>query len=155
MFWYKFKSWKPIYWLRCHLWDRYHIIDISGQDGYRWGWIDRDHAMYLACFKILTEFVEQEDPQVGLRSEADYRGDLSENDWQQYYRSSVLKQIEIEKEVRALYDWWKTGRALAHARAGDIRKRNFDDWCAEMTRLDDQDEEMLLRLMKVRRSLWT
>lgn len=147
-------GWKPLYWLRCHTFTKYHIIDIRGQDGYKWGWLDRDHAMYLACFKLLTEFVELEDPTVGQRTEADYRGDLDETEWLEFHRPSIIPQLEREVEVRALYDWWKTGRKQewdACYAASNLKETKWD----EFTRLEEKDEEMLMRLMKVRRSLWT
>ena len=149
-------GWRPLYWLRCHTFTKYHIINISGQDGYKWGWIDRDHAMYLACFKLLTEFVELEDPTVGQRTLDDYRGEpgvIDDAEWEQYHKPSIVPQLEREVEVRALYDWWKT-----------TRKQEWDACYAmksgqpmydEMDRLEEKDEEMLMRLMKVRRTLWT
>src|SRR3990167_9471713 len=47
------------YWIRCHTYNRYHIIDIRCKD-YKWGWIDQDHKMFLACFKCLEDYVEGE-----------------------------------------------------------------------------------------------
>jgi hypothetical protein len=179
--WRKLWDWQPLYWLRCHTFTRYHIIDIRGQDGYTWGWIDRSHAMYLACFKILMEFVEGEDPGIGLRSEQEYRGDLGDEEWAQH-RPCILEQLERDNEIRALYDWWKTGRkqeqdACTKLLDGyDFRLRNafkpvpdsdlleyippakdprWEAWKVEHDRLEAKDEEMLARLMKVRQALWT
>jgi hypothetical protein len=146
-------GWKPLYWLRCKTFTRYHIINISGQDGYKWGWIDRDHAMYLACFKLLTEFVELEDPTVGLRTEVDYRGDLDEKEWLEFHRPSIIPQLEREVEVRALYNWWKAARKQEWDACYALKRGT--EMYDEMNRLEEKDEEMLMRLMKVRRSLWT
>jgi len=186
--WRKLWGWTPLYWLRCHTFTRYHIIDIRGQGEYDWGWIDRSHAMYLACFKLLEEFVETEDPTVGLRTEADYRGNPSDefyvqdDEWNKYHKPAIDYQLANEREVRALYDWWKTGRKQEHDALDKIlegRHRNFEDmfkpcedkpgfheyvadespewkaWVAEHDRLEAKDEEMLQRLMKVRQTLWT
>ena len=147
-------GWRPLYWLRCHTFTKYHIIDIRGQDDYKWGWIDRDHAMYLACFKLLTEFVELEDPTVGQRSMEDYRGDLTQQEFDDFYKPTVAPQLEREVEVRALYDWWKTTRKQewdACYASSNLK----ETWWEEFTRLEEKDEEMLMRLMKVRRTLWT
>lgn len=129
------------HWVRCHTVHRYGIIDLSKHsDGYRWGWIDRDWAMYLACFNLLCDFVENEDPAVGTRALQDYGDD-------EYSRAIVAAQLEDEVEVRRLYTWWKTERPKEHAAAGyDYKVREA---------LDAKDEEMLQRLMKVRTRLWT
>lgn len=159
------------YWIRCHTYNRYHIINISGQDDYRWGWIDRDHAMYLACFALLVDFVENEDPEVGLRAIEYYAPKFTNNptefhDWYAYAGPSIESQLEREHEVRTLYDWWKTNRALEH-KAHDEQPTGFGTgfrihdecvwakWRAEQERLEQKDLEMLDRLMKVRQSLWT
>lgn len=173
--WDKFRNSQPIYWLRTHTIDRYHIIDIRGMDGYKWGWIDRDHAMYLACFKLLCDFVEQEDPGIGLRTLADYgiiAGSPEED--------AIQSQLVSEREIRAIYDWWKTTRNqekeacerlldgvdlswkkmwkkcedgnYEFVRTEDPR---WDRYSAEHDRLEAKDEEMLMRLMAVRRKLWT
>jgi len=50
-----------LYWLRTHTYNRYHIINIkSPQQGYKWGWLDRDHVLFLAMFRILSDFIEKE-----------------------------------------------------------------------------------------------
>jgi hypothetical protein len=157
--WSAIKRWDPWYWIRAHTYNRYHIINISGQDGYKWGWIDRSHAMYLACFKILVEFVEQEDPTVGLRTEADYRGNpdseyyIPDDEYNKYHKPAIDHQLETEREVRALYDWWKVTRDQEWTACYAMsRGKNM---YAEMDRLEAKDEEMLMRLMKVRQCLWT
>lgn len=153
-----------IWWVKHRTTHRYHIIDISGQDGYDRGWIDRDHAMYLACFKILCDFVELEDPDIGNRTLANY---TSENYKPEGDELAALEaQIADEKEIRYLYDWWTTGRRYLHEKARKqldaagpgiekYKTPEFEAWCKEMDRLDAMDEEMLARLMKVRRRLWT
>jgi hypothetical protein len=178
--WRKLWGWTPLYWLRCHTFTKYHIVDIRGQDGYKWGWIDRSHAMYLACFTLLVDFVEKEDPTIGLRTEADYRGDTSDGDWK-FHKPSIDHQLANEQEVRALYDWWKTGRKAERDACDAIidgldlsfekmfvkpddsglytfqpcTDARWTRWTAEHDRLEAKDEEMLMRLMKVRRCLWT
>lgn len=178
--WRKLWNWKPLYWLRCHTFTKYHIIDIRGQDGYDWGWIDRSHAMYLACFALLVDFVEKEDPTVGLRTEANYRGDTNEEDWNKHYKPQIDHQLANEAEIRAIYDWWKTGRkqeqdaceALIEGLDLSFDKMFVRDngdyfrfepptddrwnrWTVEHDRLEAKDEEMFLRLIKIRGCLWT
>ncbi len=144
------------YWVRTHVWNRYHIVNCkSPQNGYRWGWCDRDWLMFCACFNILVDFVEKESPRVGL-DDADDR----------------------DVEIRNLYHWWTQGRANAHASArkllhgipakedkGDSLESLMDavgantpewkTWREASAALDARDDEMLARLMAVRQSLWT
>lgn len=128
------------YWLRTHTVHRYHIIDIRGEDGYTWGWIDRDHAILLACFKLLRDFVENENPTVGL-------GGIEAYAWEGMSAGELeglAAQVAREKEVRALYVWWTVERKKE-------KEADHDEYDWQ----DKRDDEMLLRLMAVRGSLWT
>ena len=130
------------HWVRCHVWNRYHLIDLRGHADYDWGWIDRDHAMWIACFALLVDYVEKENPFEFINWESD---DGHSN---------------AAKEIRALYEWWKTGRKTEHDAhrampVDNYRGPSWDAWCAENDRLEAKDEEMLDRLMKIRGYLWT
>jgi len=122
------------YWLRTHLWNRYHIINISNKaNKYNWGWIECDQAILYACFKILSNFVEKE-----MKYNC-YYVPATEHcpEWD---------QRETEKEIRALYQWWteerpkelETERYYGAGEAGDAK-----------------DNEMLERLLKIRKNLWS
>lgn len=138
------------YFIRCHTFTRYHIINIAGADGeYRWGWIDRDHAMLLACFRLLVDFVENEDPGVGLRTINDYcqHRDAESCEFQ---HAAVKHQLRRERQIRQLYRWWTQGRAQEHAaakKAGWPGRTTLD--------MDERDQRMLQRLISVRGSCWT
>lgn len=118
--WWKEYLWYPIHraswwawdWLRYHTTHRFHKLDLrSAGDDYRYGYLDRDHAMLLACFKCLCEFVEVE---------------MDIVNWE-YKR-------DVEAEIQTLYLWWTKERL-----------------CADY----EKDNEMLLRLIKIRGHLWT
>ena len=138
-----------IYWTRTHTVDRYHLIDISRQGDYKWGWVDRCDAMYLACFKLLVEYVEEEGP-------------FEIIDW-----DSDDAHKHAASEIKALYKWWKTERAAAKATLEAIPVEEKTDgtfgfegpnWTAYLKMSDDlekRDDEMLDRLMKIRKFLWT
>jgi hypothetical protein len=168
--WHSFLGLHPIYWLRSHTVTRYHIIDISGQDNYKWGWIDRDHAMYLACFKILVDFVEKEDPNIGsCNTPEEFWPDHIWYDTHE--RDGIQNQVNWEKEIRALYTWW-TKQRPADCIKLDMLSNGFDvkfgdngievsdqdiydRYSTEKDRLEAVDEEMFQRLIKVRQHLWT
>ncbi len=153
------------YWIRTHTYNRYHIIDIRGADGeYKWGWIDRDHAMFLACFKLLTEFVERETPEIGINETPLETYGVEDGDESLEY---IKAQIARHEEVRALYDWWKTGRKKEHDECAALADKlpepvglrysgpKWDEWRKKEEELEQKDEDMLMRLMAIRRSLWT
>lgn len=128
------------HWVRCHTWNRYHLIDIRGDGDYDWGWIDRCEAMKLACFKLLRDFVDNEDPRCGYRTMADYEYEgMGEHE-----RREIQEQLDNDAEVRTLYDWW------VYARKHDWESGRFT-----YRYLEEKDDEMLDRLMKVRKTLWT
>ena len=127
------------YWLRCHLWTRYHIINISGICDYKWGWLDRDNVLLYASFKILQDFVEKEDPKIGLRTLEDFGAPCK----------GLEAHLEIEREVRAIYDWWVKERPTMYRAWAESYSWKVEE------ELDKTDEEMLIRLVKIRRYLWT
>lgn len=158
------------YWIRCHTYDRFHIIDLRDRGeghGYKWGWMDRDHQMLIACFTLLRDFVEKEDPDVGLVGPEAYfeAGHV----YQEGEQEAVEQQISHGKEIRELYEWWVEGRAKEHAEVSamiadttgfenglDIVKHpNFDEWAKRDEELDAKDDAQLLRLIKIRGHLWT
>lgn len=142
-FWRKPWNWIKTawYWIRTHTYNRYHIINLSGEDGYDWGYIDTDSAMLIACFKLLRDFVENEDPGVGTYTLDDYGPFNFDGE-----KAQVERQIERDAEVRALYNWWCFDRIAEQAQHNTIKDYN---WSFE------RDQEMLQRLIAVRGCLWT
>jgi hypothetical protein len=155
------------YWVRTHTYNRYHIIDIRNKDhGYRWGWIDRDQVLLLACFKILVDFVEQEQP----FGPGDFKTD--------YDHSEEMR--EVKATILELYNWWKYHRKAEHSAVSGLLDTPHDygelfskpderGWCTwtatphpngkiwfdRDVELTAKDDEMLLKLMKIRSKLWT
>ena len=140
---------------------RYHILDLrDGGNGYDIGWHDSDSQILQANFLILKNFVEKEKP-------------FNHIDWD--YDDEYRK---LGQEIKDLYDWWTVERAKEHAAlAAEWNKLDLS-WHTEPTEnglyhrmvwtgddtkdlhqreeeLQEKDTEMLIRLMKIRRSLWT
>lgn len=150
------------YWLRTHTVNRYHIVNLKNpRNGYKWGWIDRDQAILFACFNIFQDFCEKEKGLDSLKFQA-------ECDWKEWGEGAAemraTKYAEYQ-EAKSLYDWWTGGRAAEHAEVDalyDKLDRNvivdqpsWDSWNARYVALPARDDEMLLRLMKIRNTLWT
>lgn len=127
------------------------------------GYWDKDEVMLHACFQILVNFVKQEwDEGKGWRGEtwASYH-DLkkTEKDLKShgYTKRDIKTEIDnlkehnrITKEIWDLYNWWTVTRpARDPKKCADWDKKNMDF-------VDDvEDNQMLARLIKVRRNLWT
>ena len=91
------------------------------------GWCDNDSMMLHACFKLLKKFIENEKP---------FKG----SEWEFNAEHRLVKT-----EMQALYKWWKK------------RKKLKDSSQMMNNRLHPQnieDNEMLLRLVKIRLFLW-
>lgn len=154
------------YWIRCHTYNKYHLINISGQDDYRWGWIDRDRVITLACFKVLCDYVEKESHQI---------------DWEWCERAR-----ENKKTMDYLYNWWKVERPRKLKEIedfcetdthrpfqGDIKwdknkdgtwslpeptkeeKEHTDKFIKMDQALEQEEDDNLIKLMKIRRCLWS
>ncbi len=91
-------------------------------------WIDKDQVILHACFQLLCDCIEKENL-------------LEVTDWEQeeYLRSA-------KKEIQTLYNWWKERIKMYGGNSVDVL---HDE------KIYDKDDEMLIRLIKVRRYLWT
>lgn len=141
------KRWRPLYWLRCHTYNRYHVVDCRNRF-YKWGWSDVDYLMLYSAFALLQRFVEKED---GLKS-LECQGEAFRNEAKKWLDRMDKESMEIHvecleeaerrdrtyDEVRYLWHWWTKERF----------ETNIDDD-------HERDTEMLVRLVKVRGSLWT
>ena len=142
--WSWMRRWHPIYWLRCHTWTRYHLVDCRNK-WYEWGWCDVDSRILYSCFELLRQFIEGEN---GLEHLA-YQGPAiraDENMGTPEEREFHAKERDrVYEEVKALWKWWTEDRV--------------PPWEAETldeeTDLYMRDTEMLTRLMQIRGSLWT
>lgn len=146
---------RGLYWLRTHTWDRCHMIDIRNRrNGYAWGWLDRSEGLLFVNMAMLVEFVEKEHPFEMIDWDADE------------------PHLEAAKELREIYEWWTIKRKIEH----DEHEQRFDvayEDCpslpyeptpeqqkvhetlqVEEDKLDQKDTDMLIRLIKVRGSMW-
>mgnify|MGYP001472992828 CR=1 FL=1 len=103
-------------------------------------WCDADERIFLACFEILSKFVESE---LGETS--------SKRDSHRGYR--LHSTAECEKTAIDLYLWYKVELSLLEEEVNkDYVNRtklyNFGH-------IDDIKSEKLAELMKIRRGLWT
>jgi hypothetical protein len=142
---------------------KYHLIDCRDpHNGYNGGWFDRSDIILYANFRILVEFMEKEA-------------------FDCYVNWEHEDMIDRWKELNELYNWWKKGRmeeqnacSTLFDEAGcsfDFKpipnseyfelnsitkdQSKYDEWKKEHERLANKEDEMLLRLIKVRHYMWT
>jgi hypothetical protein len=151
------------YWLRTHTYNRYHLVDCRcSQNGYAWGWLDRSELLLFAAMAILKGYVDKESHQI----------DWDSDDWPRH----------LWKEMSEILEWWERGRKVEHdaydalltkvygddclaydkSRGYVLVKEGQPEWeedrrrCHEMeAALERTDEEMLIRLVKIRGCLWS
>ena len=157
----------PIYWFKCHFMKsyRYHFLDLRqppnkefGFPAYKYGWIDSDTKMVYALFNILNTFVREEMPHQFCPSEED----VADEPHLQHQRHAWL-------ETKAIHYWWNIERLRqqkthdellnkwsdAHKVNAPETQQLWDDLKKIEQTLKDKEEEMIIRLIKIRGSLWT
>jgi hypothetical protein len=168
--WLRYSVWLPIkrpfekahYWLVSHIVPsrRYHMLDLRQPGGYQYGWQDVPEKMLYAMFNLLGEYLNKESP----------------HDLTQWYTreqieadAGLKKQQDDIEEARAIYHWWTVERKKEFEAKAELTS----EWCAAKKAkapnkeelwaavrkmdedLDKKEDEMIARLMKIRRTLWT
>ena len=92
------------------------------------GWCDKDLVMLHACFQLLSDCIEKEK----LLSEL--------TDW-----NADEEHKHARQEIEELYKWWldRKGKSKS-AKFNDLDKTQYNE-----------DNEKLIKLIKVRQYLWT
>lgn len=165
------------YYIRCHLQPsyRFHMLDLRdpyGPDGgYLYGYADPRAQIVYAAFAILVQFVEREMPHL---KERPIRQETVANSALDLEALRALDDTwhQAWTEIHELYRWWTVGRkaeSLAadalydtYVLAGrDISSSKEDReiakalWLESRSKEESREEEMLTRLIAVRKAMWT
>lgn len=145
--WWRWSDWSPknwFYFIRCHTFTRYHIVDCrSPQNDYTWGYRDKDFLMFYACFNLFKDFVEKEKP------------------FEYIDFDSCDADRKLKQEIIELYNWWCMGGRVKEHNLFEMNRNNcpakhlVSHTHSYLQCEDDRDEEMFDKLMKIRRCLWT
>lgn len=121
------------------------------------GYCDRDVVLLHASFQILVDFVDLEWGGKNVCFGKLHKIKEAEKDMKSHGYSKrdikreithLVKSNEITNEIWDLYNWWVKVRPVrVDSHVYDPKKRNFTD--------EIEDDEMLIRLVKVRANLWT
>lgn len=121
---------------------RYHSLSLSQPLGYDRGWIDADTQILYANFNILVNFIEGEIGGVDkLREEIEWHLEQDELPW-----------AKNRQELLDLYLYWKFDRLpdyqwKYHQEPNVSYEQKEED--------DNKENEMLCRLIKARKGMWT
>lgn len=91
------------------------------------GWCDKDHVILHACFQLLTDFVEKE---------------LTVSPWVNWQQDE--EHAQAREEIELLYVWWKDWLKK-------LETPRFQHGQADY----EKENEMMKRLIEVRKYLWT
>ena len=131
----------------------------------RWNWHDTDERMLHGMMRLLVEFVEGEDG-------------LNHCDW-----DDDDEHARVRKEIVAIYEWWKdypirisligmaTQRwheakfgkntsfedhiAILNSPDSDVVKKLMDIRTEMSSKLESEEEDMMIRLVRIKGHLWT
>jgi hypothetical protein len=173
-----FRVWRPIkdaiYWLKCHTLKsyRYHMLDLRQECGegelanidcYRYGWADVDNRMLYAMFNLLGEYFKEEPYDLTTHYT------VEEINTEPHLKN----QYDAYQEARAIWHWWTVERKQALKAADELlnrwsaahqikemrqngeERKLFEQMNVDEAALEAKTDEMLTRLLKIRRSLWT
>lgn len=128
---------------RFHPKHRYHVLKFRDLEP---GWCDVDGRMLHACFDLLCDYAEKEDPGfAGLKYQWTYRRDQEEAPDHICTEVDIASAKHIYDEAVYLYEWWKS--TLPLRKSGDYDSVDGRDAAV--------DDDNLIRLIKIRRYLWT
>lgn len=165
-FWWKTKrTFKDIYyWLQCHLLPSYHfhILDLrqpKGSDHYSYGWRDIPEKMLYANFNLLKDFLEKENPY----------DPSDDNTLEEIYKDpGLITSYKYMQEAKFLHHWWTVIRKEKYneeqsllSKAVEVKnnKKQYDElmekWREANKKFDEEEQEMLIRLIKIREFMWT
>lgn len=112
------------------------------------GWHDVDYRMLHACFDLFTEFVEKEKGLETLKAQFTYAEKDGVFDISLAEGSLDQEGYEFAKhvysEAKDLYEWWSS-KSEAEINDLEFNPSNQTEFCTEQ----------LIRLIKIRRYLWT
>lgn len=155
------------YWIKCYTLPKYkyHVLDLKqpayveqGFPGYKYGWIDSDTKMLYALFNILNIFVKDEMPNWYCPSEEEAQAEphllYQRNNWLETKAIHYWWNVERVRQMKVHYDLlhkWSEAKRTDAPEAHQL----WDDLQKIEKVQEDKEDEMIARLLKIRRSLWT
>lgn len=142
------------------IWKRTHLLDlrqrswVPGCDEYDWGYIDPRETMLYSCMTCLGRFIEETDAKNHLEW---LKLELMKTT-EDMGRGIIEDSIALYTEALAIHRWWTSDRKAKFLamqlsdkyQTTEERQETFSKWDA----FEAEEDEMLVRLMRIRRGLW-
>lgn len=150
------------YYVRDFIFRRTHLLDlrqqswVPGCDDYSWGYSDPRESMLYACMNLLDRFVKETDAKKKLEW---LESELAASEPDSCERGIFADSVSLYREALLIHKWWHCDR-----KSEFLRLTRRDDYSTtEATRgslakwdeYEEKEEEMLQRLLKIRRGLWS
>lgn len=120
--------WKIIH--RVHPKHRYHVV----KTGLKPGYYDPDVRILYSNMNLMKEFVEITKDTVDWDSDEGHQ-----HAW---------------NELQDIYKWWEGYEELLESRDKALNSPNYEEYFDFENRVHDEEQKMLIRLMKIRRYMW-
>ena len=145
--------------IKCRFFEKYYLLDTRLPKD---SWFDTDHKMLYAMMALLLDYIEKEKPFEIINWESDdfhkhaKKEMLEIKDWWDNYEN---RQKEIEKALQKWSDLRTGGKEdllsnINKPETEESQKQN--DLLHELEdKLENEETEMMIRLIKIRKFLWT
>jgi hypothetical protein len=156
----------PYNYIKYNYFKRYHMLDLRQpkgaceRDEYRYGYSDPCERFLYAGFNLLVEFVEKE--LIDIDKLILSMQDCIENS-DEWLKDNYKFHLEIYKEIKVLYSYWKRDRKIVYlenkilfeicnkSKLEEDRKK----WREAELKFDKDEQDMFLRLAKIRECMWS
>ncbi len=154
------------WWVQCRFHTKYrmHVINT----GLEPGWHDEDQLILYACMAMLCRYIEWHGTEEDIEA---FNAELRDPGIDPNSPDELKHgQADRQEEALAIYRWWKKEKPLDEDRRTEMvmalhgnpckvpegdRKQYHAELDALQTKIDDDEQSMLHRLIDIRRSLWT
>jgi len=146
------------YYCKCFLFHRYNVVKAKTLPP---TWVDRDLLLLHSSFAVFCDVIENEKllENIGW-DHTEQIEEMKKEDWEdKQSQADNIKALQekhehdqkLEKELKYLYNWWKVVRP---ERQEEMSKPSNWDYDKDL-KYYEEDTDHLIRLMKIRKTLWT
>lgn len=164
------------YWIKSRFIRKNHLLDLrqpktGTSDDYEWGWLEHDQKLVLGCFTALKHYMEDAErcptygPDDKSIAELEELLEKEKNNEEDCYATGTENFIKTLKEVKEIWNYWTVERKqqlkymdylIRKAYGRNSRDKQAQKEHSLATQWFYQiEEEMLIRLIKIRSVLWS
>lgn len=144
------------YFVKCALWHRYDRLSIPTLSP---TWNEWDEQLLHAALAVFCDYYECESP--GRWTLAQVQKELADASTDEHSRVWLEGYLPTVKEMDAIYRWWTIDRPRRPdpTQSVFVAEGQTTEAALKSHEMEEsqhaEDEAMLIRLMKIRRDLWT